>query len=127
LVDGGLTDWVVVRNRLSTLGSRNKRLVGEGVDALAKELGFRAVDGFAERVVYREFFPRGLTALDEVDDTTLGPRSNPAHTTARDEVKNLIDALKLPIDERGKRRAAARAEWIAAASKPLDTHDLLAD
>lgn len=30
LVDGGLTDWVVVRNRLSTLGSRNRRLVGEG-------------------------------------------------------------------------------------------------
>src|ERR1700687_3964335 len=27
LVDGGLTDWVVIRNRLSTLGSRNKRLV----------------------------------------------------------------------------------------------------
>ena len=26
LVDGGLTDWVIVRNRLSTLGSRNKRL-----------------------------------------------------------------------------------------------------
>ena len=42
LVDGGLTDWVVVRNRLSTLGSRNKRLVGEGVEGLAKQLGFRA-------------------------------------------------------------------------------------
>jgi chromosome partitioning protein len=47
--------------------------------------------------------------------------------TARDEVKLLIDALRLPIDERGKRRAAARAEWIAAADKPLETHDLLAD
>ena len=34
LVDGGLTDWIVVRNRLSTLGSRNKRLVGEGVEGL---------------------------------------------------------------------------------------------
>ena len=33
LVDGGLTDWVVVRNRLSSLGSRNRRLVGEGVAA----------------------------------------------------------------------------------------------
>jgi chromosome partitioning protein len=33
----------------------------------------------------------------------------------------------LPIDERGKRRAAARAEWIAAAANPLETHDLLAD
>ena len=42
LVDGGLTDWVVVRNRLSTLGSRNKRLVGAGVEALSSQLGFRA-------------------------------------------------------------------------------------
>jgi chromosome partitioning protein len=124
LVDGGLTDWVVVRNRLSTLGSRNKRLVGAGVEALSRQLGFRAVDGFAERVVYREYFPRGLTALDEVDDSMLGQRSS--HVTARDEVRNLIVALKLPIDERGKRRAAARAEWAASSDKPLDTHGLFA-
>ena len=125
LVDGGLTDWIVVRNRLSTLGSRNRRLVGEGVEGLAKQLGFRAVDGFAERVVYREFFPRGLTALDDLTEDTLGLRPGTSHVTARDEVKLLIDALRLPIDERGKRRAAARAEWIAAAGKPLETHDLL--
>ncbi len=127
LVDGGLTDWVVLRNRLSTLGSRNKRLVGEGVDELAKQLGFRAIDGFAERVVYREFFPRGLTALDEINEDTLGQRPNVSHVTARDEVRSLINALKLPFDERGKRRAAARAEWIAAVDKPLDTHGLLAE
>ena len=127
LVDGGLTDWIVVRNRLSTLSSRNKRLVGEGVEGLAKQLGFRAVDGFAERVVYREFFPRGLTALDDLNEDTLGGRQSTSHVTARDEVRLLIDALRLPIDERGKRRAAARAEWIAAAAKPLETHDLLAD
>jgi chromosome partitioning protein len=126
LVDGGLTDWVVVRNRLSTLGSRNRRLVGEGVDALSKQLGFRTVDGFAERVVYREFFPRGLTALDDLNED-IGLRPNSSHLTARDEVRVLIDALRLPVDERGKRRAAARAEWIAATGKPLDTYDLLAD
>src|ERR1700746_1858159 len=34
MVDGGLTDWIVVRNRLSALGSGNKRLVGEGVGGL---------------------------------------------------------------------------------------------
>ena len=127
LVDGGLTDWVVVRNRLSTLGSRNRKLVGEGVEGLAGQLGFRPIDGFAERVVYREFFPRGLTALDDLNEDTLGLRPTVSHVTARDEVKALIDALKLPIDERGKRRAAARAEWIAAADKPLEMHDLLAD
>ena len=40
LVDGGLTDWVIVRNRLSTLGSRNKRLVGAGVEALSQAARF---------------------------------------------------------------------------------------
>jgi chromosome partitioning protein len=127
LVDGGLIDWIVVRNRLSTLGSRNRRLVGEGVDQLARQLGFRAADGFAERVIYREFFPRGLTALDALDEETLGQRPNLSHVTARDEVKALIEALKLPVDARGMRRAAARAEWAASADKPLENHGLLAE
>jgi chromosome partitioning protein len=127
LVDGGLIDWVVLRNRVSALGSRNKRLVGEGVDELGKQLGFRSADGFSERVIYREFFPRGLTALDELNEDTLGQRPTLSHVTARDEVKALVEALKLPVDARGKRRAAARAEWIASADKPLETHGILAD
>src|SRR3954454_25315173 len=64
LIDGALPDWIVVRNRLSMLGLRNRRLVGEGLMELALRLGFRVTDGFAERVIYREFFPRGLTSLD---------------------------------------------------------------
>jgi len=127
LVDGGLTDWVVIRNRLSTLGSRNKRLVGESLNELGLRLGFRLAEGFAERVVYREFFPRGLTALDNLDEATLGVRPNLSHVTARQEVRTLIEALKLPLDERGRRRAAARAEWFASLDKPLETHDIIAD
>src|ERR1700741_2225270 len=34
IVDGGLTDWIVVRNRLALLGSRNKKMVGESLDRL---------------------------------------------------------------------------------------------
>ena len=48
-VDGGLTDWIVVRNRLALIGSRNKRLVGECLDRLGLRLGFRATEGFCER------------------------------------------------------------------------------
>jgi len=77
LVDGGLTDWLI-RNRLSALGSRSKRLVGEGVEELARQFGFRTIDGFAERMVCREFFPRGLTALD-VSEDTLGQKPNVTH------------------------------------------------
>jgi chromosome partitioning protein len=126
LVDGKLTDWIVVRNRLATLGSRNKRLVGEGIAELGKRMGFRSVDGFAERVVYREFFPRGLTALDDLDEQTLGTRPNMSHVTAREEVIGLLNSLRLPMSENGKRRAAARAEWYSVMDQPLLVHDLLA-
>lgn len=124
-VDQEAADWIVVRNRLSTLGSRNKRLLSEGLTALGLQLGFRATDGFSERVVYREFFPRGLTALDDIDETTLGTRPNMSHVTAREEVQALLKALMLPIDEKGRRRAAARAEWFSSGNKPLEVHDLL--
>jgi chromosome partitioning protein len=125
LVDQVDMDWIVVRNRLSTLGSRNKRLLGEGLQELGKQLGFRSAEGFAERVIYREFFPRGLTALDNIDESTLGTRPNMSHVTARQEVESLLGALKLPIDERGRRRAAARSEWFSAMDKPLEVHDFL--
>ena len=127
LIDGTRMDWIVVRNRLSMLGSRNKRLVGEGLGVLGTRLGFRAIDGLAERVIYREFFPRGLTALDNLDEATLGTRPNLSHVTARSEVMGVIEALKLPLDPRGQRRAAARAEWFAAIEKPLELHDFLGE
>jgi chromosome partitioning protein len=125
VVDHATIDWIVVRNRLSMLGSRNKRLVGEGLQELSMRLGFRAVDGFAERVIFREFYPRGLTALDNLDEATLGTRPSLSHLTSRQEVRRLIDALKLPIDERGRRRAAARAEWVATQDRPLEFDDLV--
>jgi chromosome partitioning protein len=76
-------------------------------------------------MVYREFFPRGLTALDPLDETTLGTRPSLSHVTAREEVMRLMGALKLPLDARGQRRAAARAEWFAAIDKPLEVHDII--
>ena len=78
-------------------------------------------------MIYREFFPRGLTALDTLDETTLGARPSLAHVTARSEVMRLIGALKLPLDLRGQRRAAARAEWFAALEKPLEVHDVIGE
>ncbi len=127
IIDGRLTDWVVVRNRLSGHGSRNRKLVGDGLDELSGRLGFRFIDGFAERMVYREFFPRGLTALDDLDQSALGAPPCLSHLTARMEVQNLLAGLMLPINEQGRKRAAARAEWFMSASKPLDLDDVLAD
>jgi chromosome partitioning protein len=122
-VDGESTDWVVVRNRIQLIGSRNKRLIGESLNDLGLRMGFRTADGLAERVAYREYFPRGLTALDQIDET----QGNGSQAPSRLEVRQLIDDLKLPLDERGRRRAAARAEWFAALAKPLEVHDFIAE
>ncbi len=89
------TDWIVLRNRLSMIGSRNKRLVGEGLQELARTLRFRCADGLAERVIFREFFPRGLTAVDDLDELTLGTRPTMSHATARLEMQNLLSTLML--------------------------------
>jgi chromosome partitioning protein len=124
-LDGATTDWIVVRNRLSMLGSRNKQLVADGLKELSSQLGFRAIDGFAERVVYRELFPCGLTALDDIDQATVGTGPSLGHVMAREEVTALLRQLKLPLDERGRRRAANRAEWFTQVGKPLELHEIL--
>jgi chromosome partitioning protein len=127
LADGVQMDWVVVRNRLSMLDSRNKQRVIKGLSELSLRLGFRSTDALAERVIYREFFPRGLTALDNLDEKTLGTRPSLSHLTARQELMALMQSLKLPLDERGQQRAAAQAEWMAARDTPLEVDDVIAE
>jgi chromosome partitioning protein len=87
------TDWIVLRNRVSSTRSRNKRFVGDALQQLAQKLNFRLIDGFAERVIFREFFPRGLTAVDNLEELTLGTRPTLSHATAQLEVQQLVAAL----------------------------------
>jgi chromosome partitioning protein len=102
LAGRGPIDWIVLRNRLSMLTTRNKRLVGAALQELAEKLEFRSVEGLAERMIFREFYPRGLTALDDLEEATLGTRPTLSHATARQEVAHLVNALVL-----GKGLAAA--------------------
>lgn len=85
-------DWVVLRNRLSALDARNKQRVGAALDSLSRRIGFRVLPGLSERVIYREFFPRGLTLLDRaaLSDFSL------SHVAARSELRALIAGLNLP-------------------------------
>jgi chromosome partitioning protein len=91
--DHGRIDWIVLRNRLSTLSSRNKRLVGEGLQDLSRRLNFRHVDGLAERMIFRELYPRGLTAVDDLDQAMLQARPTMSHVTARLEMLKLLEEM----------------------------------
>jgi chromosome partitioning protein len=127
IVEQGDSDWIVMRNRVGQFETRNGRNVADGLLDLSRRLNFRLADGFSERVIYRELFPRGLTVLDNLDETTLGTRPSLSHLAARQEVRGLIESLRLPIDERGRRRAAAREEWYRTAGRPLDGAEIVVD
>ncbi len=101
--DRGEVDWVVLRNRLSTLEARNRKRVGGALDELSKRIGFRVIPGLSERVVYRELFPKGLTLLDTgaIEEVSM------SHVAARAELRELIAGLNLPMWETAAPRAAA--------------------
>ncbi|GAB4137949.1 MAG: division plane positioning ATPase MipZ [Sphingomonadales bacterium] len=88
-------DWIVMRNRLASLDAHNKRRVERAVADLARRVGFRFVPGLCERVIYRELFVKGLTLLD-LRDSRAGGALTMSHVAARQELRDLIAALKLP-------------------------------
>lgn len=90
---GAKIDWIVLRNRLSTLESRNKANVGITLDQLASRIGFRLVEGFHERVIFRQLFLQGLTVLDLRDEGTE-ISLNLSHVAARQEIRRLLEAVK---------------------------------
>lgn len=87
-------DWIVLRNRLGAQAMHNKRKVGAALEDLSRRIGFRVVPGFAERVIFRELFPRGLTVLD-LKDTGVD-QMNLSNVAARQEVRELMKSLRLP-------------------------------
>ncbi len=93
--DRGKIDWIVMRNRLAASEARNKRDVGETLDTLAKRIGFRTLKGFGERVIFRELYLQGLTLMD-VREANIGIAMSLSHIAARNEVRALVSAIKLP-------------------------------
>ena len=123
--EGGL-DWVVVRNRMAHLDSRNRARLARALDRLAAEIGFRAEPGVSERVIFREYFPRGLTALDA--ETHAGGETA-SHRGARAEIEALLRALDLPMDAGRAARAEAKRRLAEPPAPVRDAElaDIFAD
>jgi chromosome partitioning protein len=88
------TDWLVVRNRISSLESRNRRHVANSLEIAARSAGFRVADGLSERVIFREFFSCGLTAFDSSETSLLGVKPTTSHVLARLEVRHLLAQIQ---------------------------------
>lgn len=95
LADRVSIDWVLMRNRLSSLDAKNKRRVNDVLNKLAPRTGFRMAPGFSERVIYRELFPMGLTLLD-ISDPDNKMQMTMSHVAARQELRDLMLTLNLP-------------------------------
>ena len=93
--DGATVDWVVLRNRLQHIDAHNMRRVGKALVELSKRVGFRTISGLGERVIYRELFPKGLTLLDVDAIGGIGL----SHIAARQELRELVAGLALPVRE----------------------------
>ncbi len=94
--DKGTIDWIVVRNRVSSLDNHNAREVSRLVSDLSQRIGFRIVLGFSERVIFRELFLLGLTILD-LKDASGAKALSTSHLAARKEVMTIVDAIGVTI------------------------------
>lgn len=124
-VSGRPFDWIVLRNRLATLGSHNQRQVADMLEAMRTRLGFRTARGLSERLVFREFFAVGLTAFDRMERTVLGARPSTTNLVARLEVRDLVEQIGLlprqsPTDKlaTGADRKSADALVVEAPAAP---------
>ena len=96
-------DWVVVRNRTGYTEARNMARIEQALTEMSKRVGFRVAKGLSERVVYRELFPSGLTLLDKGHLGDLGT----SHLVARQELRQLVQNLNLPVPEGADRALEA--------------------
>lgn len=87
-------DWVVIRNRLPHIHSRNREDIDQILTKLAHRIGFRLAPGLGERVVFRELFLNGLTVLD-LPTVAENSALSATQQSAGLEVAALLDALNI--------------------------------
>jgi chromosome partitioning protein len=111
IVDAGVIDWVMVRNRIASLSNNNAKQIAVSIDRLSRDLGFRVADGFHDRVIFRELFPIGLTALDPIEEGVNHGALTSSQMSARREIDDLVKALALPTRAPGIEHRELRRLW----------------
>ncbi len=84
-------DWIVLRNRIIATTSNNYREMDAILRSLSKRIGFHYLEGFSERVIFKELFPSGMTLLDLKENRLAFSHS---HLCARRELISLVEYIE---------------------------------
>ena len=101
----------MVRNRVASIASNNAKQIAVSISRLSRELGFRVADGLHDRVIFRELFPIGLTALDPIEEGATAGALTASQQAARREIEGLLAALDLPVRVPGVEHIQSRRVW----------------
>ena len=105
LSGGSPIKWFIVRNRLSHINAQNKKNIEELLKQLERRFAFTFLNGFSERVIYRELFLKGLTLMDV--DKVPGMNLSMSQISARQEVRALVSALGIEENNKEESRFSA--------------------
>ncbi|MES2906562.1 MAG: division plane positioning ATPase MipZ [Pseudomonadota bacterium] len=118
-------DWVVVCNRLVDAKAGVSKSVHAMLEKMGAQFGFRTVGTLSEHIIFRDYFDKGLTALDSIESFGAN-RPTVDHMASRSEILNILQSLNLPLDERSRRRMQAQMIWRQSANMPLELTEVLA-
>ena len=91
---GNSIDWIIMRNRLSNLNSKNKNQIHDVLNNLAKRISLKVSPGFSERVIFRELFLDGLTLLDLIKLQHIKTFTS-SHVAARQELREFMNFINV--------------------------------
>lgn len=92
--------WIVMRNRRSHLAMKHKEDIDKALENMAQHYDFTYLQGFGERVIFRELYLHGLTLLDLKQTGAKSGSLTMSEIAARQEIRTLITTIN-PAQYRG--------------------------
>lgn len=88
--DKGSIQWIIARNRLSSIDTHNKRAISTVMQTFAQRLKCVISPGFQDRVIFKELFLKGLTLFD-IKHVKMP--LTVSHIAARQEMRNFMKCI----------------------------------
>lgn len=92
-IDGIGFNWLLVKNRVSSLGAKHKLKIDTALGNLAEKLGATITSHIGDRVIFRELYSMGLSVFDVLDKQT-GVKATASHNEAKKEILDLIEFIE---------------------------------